>query len=123
MAPRPEQQIVYASAARTADPTPAVYANTGHRGVQVVIDCTASADTPSVVFTIQGYSGVGDDYYDILASAAVTGAATTRLRVYPGFTAANNTVANDYLPPLWRVKAVHADSDSISYSVNATLLP
>lgn len=120
----PSQQIVYASAARTADPTAVLFSNEfGHRGLHLVIDATASAATPSVVFTIQGYSPLGDDYYTILASAAVTGAATSVLRVYPGLTAANNLVANDVLPPLWRVIAVHGDSDSLTYSVNALLLP
>jgi hypothetical protein len=84
---------------------------------------TASADTPSVVFTIQGYSPLGDDYYTILASAAVTGTGTTVLRVFPGATNAANTVANDQLPALWRVNAVHGDADAITYSVNAVLLP
>lgn len=119
----PGQQTVFASAARTATEPSATFANYGHRGLHVVIDATASADTPSVVFTIQGYSGLGDDYYTILASAAVTGTGTTVLRVFPGATNAANTVANDVLPGLWRVNAVHADADSITYSVNAWLLP
>jgi hypothetical protein len=120
---RPEQQIVLTSAARTASVNSAVFPNLGWRGLHLIIDCTASADTPSVVFTVQGYSPLGDDYYTILASAAVTGAATTVLRVYPGCIAAANTVANDCLPHLWRVAAVHADGDSITYSVNAIMLP
>ena len=123
MALQPEQKIIYASAARTEDPTAALYPNPGYKGLHLIIDATASADTPSVVFTIQGYSPLGDDYYTVLASAAVTGAATTVLRVYPGLTAAANTVANDVLPHLWRVSAVHADGDSITYSVNAIMLP
>lgn len=123
MIQQPEQQTVFASTPRTASTNSSVFANYGHRGLHLVIDATASADTPSVVFTIQGYSPLGDDYYTVLASAAVTGAATSVLRVYPGLTAANNLVANDVLPALWRVTAVHADSDSITYSVNAVLLP
>lgn len=124
MARQPEQVTVFASAARTATVASSTYANQqGHRGIQVVIDVTASADTPSVVFTVQGFSPLGEDYYTILASAAITGAGTTVLRVYPGLTAANNVVANDVLPAQWRVNAVHADADSITYSVNAILLP
>lgn len=120
---QPAQETVFASAARTADTASTVFANYGYRGLHLVIDATASAVTPSVVFTVQGYSPLGDDYYTILASAAITGAGTTVLRVYPGCIAAANTVANDCLPPLWRVSAVHADADSITYSVNALLLP
>ena len=115
---------VYASAARTADPTPEVYSNVdGYRGLHLVIDATASAATPSVVFTIEGYSALGNDFYTLLASAAITGAGTTVLRVFPGATAAANLVANDCLPPFWRVKAVHGDADSLTYSVAALLLP
>jgi hypothetical protein len=124
MRPVPTHQVVFASTARTATSASDVFANQhGHRGLDLVIDCTASADTPSVVFTLQGYNPLGDDYYTILASAAVTGAATTVLRVFPGSTAAANTVANFQLPGLWRVNAVHADGDSITYSVGAWLLP
>ena len=115
---------VLASAARTATVASETFVNAdGWRGLHLVIDATASAATPSVVFTIQGYSPLGDDYYTVLASAAITGAGTTVLRVFPGATAAANTVANDILPSLWRVNAVHGDADSITYSVAAILLP
>lgn len=123
MAYQPEQRIVFASAARTETEASTVFPNARHRGLHLVIDATAVTDTPSVVFTVQGYSPLGDDYYTILASAAVTGTGTTVLRVFPGATAAANTVANDQLPAMWRVNAVHADADSITYSVNAILLP
>src|SRR5687768_5662240 len=122
--PLPTTLVVFASAARTATTNSDTFVNDhGWRGIDLVIDCTASADTPSVVFTVQGYSPTGNDFYTILASAAVTGAATTILRVYPGLTAAANVVANFNLPGQWRVIATHADSDSITYSVSATLLP
>lgn len=119
---QPEQQIVFASAERTATAASAVFANYRHRGLHLVIDVTAITDTPSVVFTIQGYSPLGDDYYTVLASAAIEATGTTVLRVFPGATAAANSVANDQLPALWRVNAVHADADAITYSVNAVLL-
>lgn len=113
---------VLASAARTASVDSSDFSNEGFRGLHLIIDATASAATPSVVFTIQGYSGLGNDYYTILASAAVTGAATSVLRVYPGLTAAANLVANDCLPSIWRVSAVAGDADSLTYSVNAVML-
>ena len=122
--PQPEQVTVLASAARTATVNSDVIPNAaGHRGLHLIIDATAITATPSVVFTIQGYSGLGDDYYTILASAAIVGTGTTVLRVYPGCIAASNLIANDCLPIQWRVAAVHGDADSITYSVNAILLP
>lgn len=114
---------VFASAARTATVNSELFESQGARGVHVIIDVTAASATPSVVFTIQGYSGLGDDYYTLLASAAITGTGTTVLKVFPGATAAANLAANDTLPPRWRVIATHGDADSITYSVMANLLP
>jgi len=115
--------VVFASAARTATATSEVFSSQGCRGMHLIIDATASAATPSVTFTIQGVSPLGTDTYTILASAAITGTGTTVLRVYPGLTAAANTVANDALPPLWQVTATAGDADSLTYSVSAHLIP
>ena len=109
-----------ASAARTATANfePAAqnrYAN----GLVVYINVTAIVSTPSVVFTIQGYDEASDTWYDILSSAAVTGIGATRLRVHPSLAASANAAANDFLPRRWRVRAVHADADSITYSIGA----
>lgn len=91
-------------------------------GLVVVIDVTAVTDSPSVVFTIQGKDPASSKYYTILASAAITGTGTTVLRVHPDLTAAANTVAKDMLPAVWRVSADHADADSITYSVGASMV-
>jgi len=120
---QPEQMTVLASAARTATVNSETFANYGHRGLVVVIDATAITSTPSVVVTIQGYSALGDDYYTILASAAVATAVVTVLRVFPGSAVTTNLAANDQLPPLWRINAVHGNANSITYSINALLLP
>lgn len=113
---------IYASAARTADPTVVDQSNSGCRGLHLVIDCTAADATPSVVFTIQGKDPVSGKVWTILASAAITAVGTTVLKVYPGLTAAANAAANDILPPTWNVKAVHANGVSVTYSVTAQLV-
>jgi hypothetical protein len=124
-APAGEKQVltVFESAARTATPTSEVYESKRARGVDVVINCTAATSSPSVVFTIVGIDPVSGATYTVLASAAITGTGATRIRVYPGETIAANLVANDVLPLLWKITAVHADADSITYSVSAVLLP
>jgi hypothetical protein len=114
---------LFASAARTATANGSDINNLRFRGAHIVIDVTAASATPSVVFTVQGKDAVSGKYYTILASAAITGTGTTTLRVFPGATAAANTVANDFLPRTWRIIATHADTDSITYSVGASLLP
>jgi hypothetical protein len=111
------------SAARTATTNSGDLLNEQHRGVHVVIDVTAAAATPSVVFTIQGKCPLSGQYYTILASAAVTGTGTTVLRVFPGATGAANTIANDQIPKHWRLLATAGDADSLTYSVSACLLP
>lgn len=108
---------LYASEARTATPT-AVTINDRHvEGVQVVISATASAATPSVVPTIDGYDPLSDTWYNILTGAAITGVSAVVLRVHPDLAAVANLTANDFLPRTWRVVMTHGDADSITYSV------
>lgn len=123
MAHQPEHRTLLASAARTASVDTADQANMGARGIEVIVDATAAAATPSVVFTLQGKDLTSGKYYTILASAAITGTGTTVMRVFPGATAAANTVANAQLPAVWRVSVAAGDADSLTYSVGANLLP
>jgi hypothetical protein len=115
----------YPSAARVATPTVmADQANPkGERGLLVVIDTTVIGAAPSTVFTIEGKDPLSGKYFAILVSAAVVAVGTIVLRVYPGLVAAANLVANDVLPLTWRVKAVHGNANSHTYSVSATPLP
>lgn len=116
-------QTVFASLARTATPTPVDNSNDGYRGVHLIINCSAVTSSPSVVFTIQGLNAITGVGYTVLASAAIVGTGVTVLRVFPGATASANVTANDCLPSVWRVIATHGNSDSITYSVAANLLP
>lgn len=113
---------VFASATRTATANANDQENEVGRGAVIVVDVTAVAATPSVVFKIQGKDPESGAYYDILTSAAVTGVSTNVYRVYPGLTAVANLTANDLLPRTWRVRAEHGDADSITYSVGALLV-
>lgn len=112
---------VLASAARTATPDTQELEVAGYRGLHLTIDVTAVDATPSVTVTILGVDRVSGKTYTILASAAITGVSTTILKVGPGLTAAANLVANDVLPPVIRISAAHADADSITYSIGASL--
>jgi hypothetical protein len=110
-----ESKVVLASAARTA--TNEATMVTGCIGGVFVIDVTAVAATPSVVFTVSGVDPASNKAYTILASAAITGTGTTVLRIHPSLTAAANTIAKDMLPQALKITATHADADSITYSV------
>lgn len=110
------------SEARTATEASAVQKTPNIERLIVFIDATASAATPSVVFTIRGYAPKADgtpETYDLLASAAVTGTGNTKLEVGPGITAAANAAAQIAVPGEWDVNAAHANGDSIMYSVSA----
>jgi len=112
-----------ASAARTALVNTADQKNRRWRGVKVVIDITVDPAAAAVTFTLQGKDPTSGKYYTILASAALAAVATTVLTVYPGLVAAANLTANDVLPHEWRLAVTVADTDSMTYSVGATLLP
>jgi len=115
------QAVVYASAARTAEPDTQEFEAAGYRGLHLIIDVTAVTDTPSIVATILGVDRASGKTYTILASAAITATGTTVLRVGQSLTAATNLVANDILPPIFRIRVTHADADSITYTVGAML--
>lgn len=107
---------LFASAARTATPTPATF-NTECRAGFFFINVTAVTATPSVVFTISGVDPASGAIYTILASVAIVGTGLTVLRVGENMTAANNTIAKDMLPQAMVVAPVHGDADSITYTV------
>lgn len=117
---------VYASAARTATPTAVTVPVGRYRSLHLVIDVTAVTATPSVVCTIDAQDPVSGKFYNLLTSAALTesGSPYTRvLKVGPGLPVTANVSANDVLPSTIRVTMTHADTDSITYSVAATLIP
>jgi hypothetical protein len=103
--------------ARTATITSDAFTNNGARGLHVVVDVTAAADTPSIVPTIQAFDVASGKWYDLLVGTAITGVSTNVFRLYPGITAAAGASVSDALPIVFRVKVTHADTDSITYSV------
>lgn len=112
-----DQFTILGSAARTATPTLDQFRIGPCDALIVVIDVTAIAATPSVVFTIQGYDEVSGSTWDLLVSAAVTAVSTTVLQITPGMLAAANLKADEIVPITITGTAVHADADSITYSV------
>lgn len=98
--------------------------NPNFKGVVVIIDVTAEAGAHALVVTIQGKDPVSGKYYDLLASASITGTGTVILRVYPGLTASPNLVASDVLPADWRVKIDHTKTAASTFtmSIGAQLL-
>lgn len=110
--------VAYSSAARTASPTDAVIdVPPATMSVLVIIDATAIAATPSVVFNIRGVTPVSGTQFLILASAAVTAVSNTQLELGPGADDTANVAETTFLPPQIVIDPVHGDADSITYSV------
>lgn len=124
-------KILLASAERTADTNSPdqfnINANLNVRGILVTLDVTAITDTPSLTLKIQAKDPGSDKYETLMAaSAAVTGTGTHSYLLYPGAGSAADDitqVAGFPLPPAWRVRVEHADTDAATYSVGALLLP
>ena len=109
-------QIPYASAARTATSTVDVIVENAH-GLVIVIDVTVDPASASIVFNIDGLDELSGNTWTLLDSAAIAATGTTVLRISPHLTASANTIGKDIIPPVIRVNPVHADSDSMTYSV------
>lgn len=108
-----------ASAARTASINSPNQNNYNASGVIITIDVTAIVTAPSVTFTVKYFDTLSTKWVTLLTSAAITTVSTTTLKIRPGLTAVANLVANDVLPRIWRLEAVHANANSITYSCSA----
>ncbi len=109
----------FASTARVATPDLVDVDMSRAHGMVVIIDVTAASATPSVVFNVDGFDPLSQKTWTLLDSAAITGTGTTVLRVGPGLTASANAVADDLIPAIVRIAPIHADADSITYTVTA----
>ena len=87
---------------------------------------TATADTPSIVLHVQHKDPVSAKYEDLfVATAAVTAVGTHTYIVYPGVAAGANDVVETIgygIGRTWRIRVVHADGDSITYSVGGSYI-
>lgn len=116
-----------ASAARTATTNTSDYTNIGAKGIAICVDVTSITDTPSVTPYIQ-WKDPSSGNYETLAQVAAALTAVTRVTyiLYPtNMTAPTGDVTEVFkvpLPTTWRISMVHADADSITYSVGVSYL-
>ena len=114
--------ILLVSAARTAEIESAEQTNTRGKGLHVIIDVTVDPALASITPKIQGKDPASGKWYDICVGVAIAATGTTVLKVFPGITAAANVAASDILPAHWRFQMAVADTDSMTYSVGATVI-
>lgn len=111
-----------ASAARTTTQTSADLTNYNARGIQVTLDMTNVAASPSVTLTINGKDPASGKYYLLLSGAAVTTAVTNTYTVYPGATVAANVSASNVLPYTFQIVVTANNANSGTYSVGYNLI-
>ncbi len=87
----------------------------------VVLDMT-SVGTGDVTVTIEGKDSASGKYYTILAGTNITSNSTNRYRVGPNLAAATNSVAQDYLPRVFRIVVTANNANSATYSVGYNLV-
>lgn len=109
---------IYPSEARTVTPSTVEISDRYVKGIQVIINVTDSAATPSVVPTIDGFDPLSETWYNLLTGSAITGASQTILRIHPELAEVANLIAKDFLPKKYRIVMTHGDADSITYSVS-----
>lgn len=110
-----------ASAARTADPITAAT----DPGIALPSECTTvtvvtvstAASTPSTVITIEGFDEGSGTWQTLLASVAITATGTSRLTVGANAPTTANVSQNTALPTRLRVRPVHGNANSHTYSV------
>lgn len=113
---------VFPSAARavaqdyTSDDFSVPYGKT----LTLIINVTAGASTPAVTPKIQGVTGLAV-VYSCLTGAQITStsAATVVMRVGSGCPETSNLSTGIPLPAVFRIVMTHADTDSLTYSIEA----
>ena len=116
---RKQSQTIFTSAARIATIVSPVLSSQEVISSIFTINVTATASTPSVVFSIEGKDPLSKAFYNIIDSVAITATSTTTIQVGMNIIAAANVAANEMLPEEYRITATHGDADSITYSVGA----
>jgi hypothetical protein len=96
--------LTLTAANAAAAPTSSDIDVSNYGGLNLYVNISAiTGTTPTLTVTVQGKDDISGTYYTILASAALNATGLTVLKVYPGLTAAANTVANDVLPKTIRI--------------------
>lgn len=124
---------VYASAARTATPTPVPQTNHGARGVVLILDVTATPNNAETLTVgVQGRDPISGKGVAMIAFTALVASAlgatpttaTFAYTVYPGgvetTAAANHEVQALALPASWQPTVTHSAAGSWTYSLSAS---
>lgn len=120
-------KTVLVSAARTATTLSADFVNNYGRGVMVFLNVTVAAvGTGGLQVVIQGKDPVSGNYYQLNSAPTAIVAVSQKLYIlYPGSSNTGGSadqVCGGCLPRTWRIRVIHGDATSYTYSVGATIL-
>lgn len=110
------------SAARTADPAIPVleFNNQKLTDIHIIIDVTDITATPSVQPALQGQDPTSGEWYDLIdAITAITAVGTTAIKFGENTAVVANNANQGFIPENLRITLIHADADSITYTVAA----
>jgi hypothetical protein len=122
-----QQGTLLASAARTATAASPDQTNHDGRGVVVFLNITAASGTGGLQVIVEGKDPVSGSYQQINATpAAVTATGFKSYVVYPGAASGPQgdvtQTTEQVLPRTWRVRVVHGDGSSYTYSVGYAVI-
>jgi len=109
-------QSVATSAARTVTTAFSTALNINWRAWHVIVKVTViGADTLEI--NIEARDVVTLDWYPLLIGLPIAATGTTVFKVGQGFTPVPNLTANNMIPYITRINAVHSGVDPITYSI------
>jgi hypothetical protein len=119
----PYQVLSYPLLARIATPTAVEHVNKGNfNAVQIFVSVTADPASASVVFNFDTWNSKTNTWVEVLESAAVNGVSENVYQI-GGVGAAVTNIATVVHPGRKiRIRPVHADTDSFTYSVTTSWL-
>lgn len=125
----PMRDVAYRSVARTSSPPAKLLLNDKDaQGAHILVYVTAFSGTPSVAFNFTVKDPASEQRYPILEGQAVAPTDNPGdlgfyiYKIHPGVTPVAGNVAADAIPREWYIEPVHADGDSITYSVGVVYL-
>lgn len=114
------------SAARVASTNSADLTNPGAKGVRLTLDFTVQAVGTTLTLHVDYKDPASGKYEEVFSAAAALGAVgTATYDIFPGDIVAADDITEVqklHIGRTWRVRIVHSDADSCTYSVGACYL-
>ena len=101
------------------------YANLHYKGIRLFGNVTDATNLTTLTINLQIYDELSATYIDMTGAVFVawSGTGSKMMTIYPGLTAAANTVVANHLGKKWRLKYIIVGTGAaINFTVNANYL-